>query len=143
MLNRFRYGTMVLALLGATSVAMAADNNQPAPGNNPPQNQAQQKSANQGGQQALNLTTDQIRQVQQKLDESGLHAGRADGVMGRETADALRDFQKQKGLQQTGRPDNETLSALGVNGSEMQNVGQNGGPTSNPNAAESNQPPAK
>ena len=123
MLNRIRYGTAVLAVLGATSIAMAA-NNQPAPANSAPQNQTQQQSSNQSGTQALNLNSDQIRQVQQKLDESGFKAGQADGVLGRETENALRDFQKQKGLQQTGRPDNETLSALGVSGSAMQNVGQ-------------------
>ena len=122
MLNRLRYGTAVLALVGATSFAMAAANNQPAPANSAPQNQAQQQSSGQSNAQALNLNSDQIRQVQQKLDQSGFKAGQADGVLGRETENALRDFQKQKGLQQTGRPDNETLSALGVNGSAMQNV---------------------
>ncbi len=150
MLNRLRYGTAVLAVLGATSIAMAA-NNQPAPTKNAPQNQTQQQSSGQSGTQALNLNSDQIRQVQQKLDESGFKAGRSDGVLGRETENALRDFQKQKGLQQTGRPDNETLSALGVNGSAMQNVGQQSGPppqgtATNPPSgatAQSNQSPAK
>lgn len=154
MLNRLRYGTAVLALVGATSFAMAAANNQPAPANSAPQNQTQQQSSGQSNTQALNLNSDQIRQVQQKLDESGFKAGQADGVLGRETENALRDFQKQKGLQQTGRPDNETLSALGVNGSAMQNVGQQSGPpnsspqgtATNPSSgatAQSNQLPAK
>jgi peptidoglycan hydrolase-like protein with peptidoglycan-binding domain len=151
MLNRIRYGTAVLAVLGATSITMAA-NNQPAPANNAPQNQTQQQSSGQSGTQALNLNSDQIRQVQQKLDQSGFKAGQADGVLGRETENALRDFQKQKGLQQTGRPDNETLSALGMNGSAMQNVGQQSstpnksaqGTTPPPGAtAQSNQSPAK
>ena len=147
MLNCLRYGTAILALVGATSFAMAAANNQPAPANSAPQNQAQQQPSN---AQALNLNSDQIRQVQQKLDQSGFKAGQADGVLGRETENALRDFQKQKGLQQTGRPDNETLSALGVNGSAMQNVGQQssspqGTAASPPSGAtaQSNQSPAK
>ena len=153
MLNRIRYGTAVLAVLGATSIAMAA-NNQPGPTNNTPQNQTQQQSPGQSGTQALNLNSDQIRQIQQKLDQSGFKAGQADGVLGRETENALRDFQKQKGLQQTARADNETLSALGVNGSAMQNVGQQGSPpnsspqgtaTSPPSraTAQSNQSPSK
>ncbi len=104
MLNRLRYGTAALVLVSATSFAMAA-NNQPVPANNAPQNQIQQQSSGQSGTQALNLNSDQIRQVQQKLDQSGFKAGQADGVLGRETENALRDFQKQKGLQQTGRPD--------------------------------------
>ena len=152
MLNHLRYATAVLAVLGATSFAMAA-NNQPAPANNAPQNQTQQ-SPGQPGTQALNLNPDQIREVQQKLGESGFKTGRADGVLGRETENALRDFQKQKGLQQIGQPDNETLSALGVNGSPMQNVGQQtGGPSKSPQStgtsspsgatAQSNQSPAK
>jgi peptidoglycan hydrolase-like protein with peptidoglycan-binding domain len=133
MLTQLRYGTAVLALLGATTFAFAASNNQPAGGSaGVPQNQAQQQPQNQAGTQALNLSSDQIRQVQQKLDQSGFHSGRIDGVLGSETENALRDFQKQKGLQQTGRPDNETLSALGVNGPAMQNVGkQNGASTAN------------
>jgi membrane-bound lytic murein transglycosylase B len=129
---------VVLILLGATTFAMAAENEQPSSANTAAQNSPQQQLSSQGG---MNLTSDQVRQVQQKLDESGFRAGRADGVLGRETQEALRDFQKQKGLQQTGRPDNETLSALGVNGSEMQNVGQqNGG--SDPNQSAANSPAA-
>ncbi len=141
MVNRLRYGTAVLAVLGATSIAMAA-NNQPAPTNNAPQNQTQQQSSGQSNTQALNLNSDQIRQVQQKLDESGFKVGQADGVLGRETENALRDFQKQKGLQQTGRPDNETLSALGVNGSAMQSVGQQSSPSNkSPQGTATNPPP--
>ena len=139
MLNRIRYGTTVLAALGATSIAMAA-NNQPAPTNNAPQNQTQQQSSGQSGTHALNLNSDQIRQVQQKLDESGFKAGQADGVLGRETENALRDFQKQKGLQQSGQPDNETLSALGLNGSAMQNVGQQSSPPNSPPRATATPP---
>ena len=45
MLNRLRYGTAIVALVGATSFAMAAANNQPAPANNAPQNQTQQQSS--------------------------------------------------------------------------------------------------
>ena len=136
--HRLRYGTAVLVLVGATSFAMAAGNNQPAPANSAPQNQTQQQPS--GNTQALNLNSDQIRQIQQKLDESGFKAGQADGVLGRETENALRDFQKQKGLQQSGQPDNETLSALGLNGSAMQNVGQQSSPPNSPPRATATPP---
>ncbi len=135
MISHLRNSAAVLVLLSATSLAMAAaGNNQPsqASRNQPPQ-AAQTAGANAdntqpNGNPVAKLNSDQIRQIQQDLKKDGFDAGRVDGVLGRETEAALRNFQKSKGLQQSGQPDNETLSALGMNGSPMQNVGQASSP---------------
>jgi peptidoglycan hydrolase-like protein with peptidoglycan-binding domain len=56
----------------------------------------------------------EVRQVQQKLDDMGYHPGAKDGVMGTRTETALRNFQRDKGINATGQLDDQTLSALGV-----------------------------
>ena len=60
------------------------------------------------------LSPDQIKQVQEALDQKGFRVGRPDGVMGRDTRQALSSFQRQLNLKQTGQPDDLTLQALGV-----------------------------
>src|ERR1700722_6139949 len=60
------------------------------------------------------LSPGQIRQVQQALDEKGFPVGRTDGVLSRETRQALTGFQRQLNLAQTGQPDDQTLQALGI-----------------------------
>jgi His-Xaa-Ser repeat protein HxsA len=58
-----------------------------------------------------------VKQVQTKLKEQGQDPGPADGIMGPKTQAALKEFQKDKGLKETGQLDPQTLSALGVSGS--------------------------
>lgn len=55
-----------------------------------------------------------IRRVQEALKSEGHDPGPIDGVMGPKTKEALREYQKQEKLQETGRLDQETLSKLGV-----------------------------
>lgn len=57
------------------------------------------------------LGTDQVRQAQSQLSQNG-YAITVDGVMGPETAKALRSFQSERGLRSTGTLDRDTLSAL-------------------------------
>jgi peptidoglycan hydrolase-like protein with peptidoglycan-binding domain len=57
-----------------------------------------------------------IREVQQVLIDKGFYHGRIDGVMGRETMDALMQFQRREGLEATGRIDERTTAALGISG---------------------------
>lgn len=57
-----------------------------------------------------------IRMLQHSLIQGGYAVDAADGVWGPRTAAALREFQRVKGLQSTGRPDAQTLTALGVTG---------------------------
>lgn len=85
------------------------------------QNQANQNNGQQNPEQAANqpvppreLGRSGVKQIQQALDKSGFHAGRADGIDGPKTRTALKDFQKSKGIQSTGKINQQTLSDLGV-----------------------------
>jgi peptidoglycan hydrolase-like protein with peptidoglycan-binding domain len=55
---------------------------------------------------------EQVRHVQQKLNDMGYHAGSIDGVLGPQTASALRQFQQARNLDATGHIDSKTLAAL-------------------------------
>jgi peptidoglycan hydrolase-like protein with peptidoglycan-binding domain len=57
---------------------------------------------------------ERLRAVRAALKERGYNAGPADAAMGPRTAEALRSFQQGQGLRVTGRPDPETLTALGL-----------------------------
>lgn len=59
---------------------------------------------------------DDVKAVQQALKDKGHDPGPVDGVMGPKTQAALRDFQKSSGIRESGRPDNETMAKLGVEG---------------------------
>ncbi len=54
-----------------------------------------------------------VRWVQKKLNLAGHNAGPADGLMGPKTRSAIRFFQKEKGIEQTGEINRELLSNLG------------------------------
>jgi peptidoglycan hydrolase-like protein with peptidoglycan-binding domain len=88
---------------------------------------AQQSGSNQppAAQQTMqeqNLSKDEIRQVQQSLDQKGFTVGQPDGVLGPETKNAIKEFQQKQGWNATGELDAQTLSALGVS-----TTGQAGG----------------
>ena len=72
-------------------------------------------TARANGANAMTSDTGLVRSVQQALNDQGFRAGTADGRWGPSTEDALRQFQRAKGLPQTGDLDQRTLSALGVN----------------------------
>lgn len=57
-----------------------------------------------------------VRNAQMALNEKGYDAGKVDGRFGPSTQSAVRRFQSEKGLAQSGRLDSATLAALGVNG---------------------------
>lgn len=52
--------------------------------------------------------------MQRKLNAADFDAGPVDGILGPMTRDALREFQEAHGLEVTGRPDERTLIALGI-----------------------------
>ena len=56
-----------------------------------------------------------IRDAQVALNDQGFNAGPADGRFGPNTQSAVRRFQSEHGLAQTGTLDSSTLSALGIN----------------------------
>jgi peptidoglycan hydrolase-like protein with peptidoglycan-binding domain len=66
-----------------------------------------------------------IRQVQEQLSQKGEHVS-VDGKMGPQTRAALKKFQQKEGLQATGRLDQKTLAALGVDQSQSGAIGSTG-----------------
>ncbi len=76
---------------------------------------AQYQMERQPGQEMhQQISSEQIRQVQQKLQEEGHNPGPIDGVWGPQTQAAVRDFQQQNNLQATGQLDQRTMQELGV-----------------------------
>ncbi len=60
------------------------------------------------------MSKDKVKEVQAALKSKGMDPGPEDGVMGPKTQAALREFQKSNSLQATGRIDEKTASALGI-----------------------------
>lgn len=58
------------------------------------------------------LSRDDVRQAQHQLKTKGLYDGRIDGVVGPQTADALRRYQRDSGLPETARLDAPTAERL-------------------------------
>ena len=58
--------------------------------------------------------SEQTKNVQKALQDKGMDPGPIDGIMGPKTHAALRAFQKDQKLPETGRADNQTLAKLGV-----------------------------
>jgi hypothetical protein len=55
-----------------------------------------------------------VRDAQQALNDRGYSVGTVDGIYGPTTEQAVRDFQRAQGLDQTGQLDARTLAALNV-----------------------------
>lgn len=97
---------LTLALLGALAVSPAMA-----------RGAGEQRSDMQGQQQSnrqSQLDQNTIRQVQQQLQQQGYDVGQVDGVWGPQSQQALASFQRDQNIQATGRPDQQTMAALGV-----------------------------
>ena len=95
-----------------TRLAAVKANNprpRPAPDYNPSEVQGWLRSAPE--LQAC-VVSDAVRAAQQMLEKSGLDVGPIDGILGPRTRAALRNFQQQQQLTQTGKLDADTLRAL-------------------------------
>lgn len=53
-----------------------------------------------------------VRKAQRALKDRGIFSGGVDGVMGPKTAAAIRDFQSQMGLAETGKLDLKTMKSI-------------------------------
>lgn len=60
-----------------------------------------------------------IGSVQEKLNAQGYNVGKADGIWGPRTTAALKKYQQENGLQATGRLNQETADALGLEQGEF------------------------
>jgi peptidoglycan hydrolase-like protein with peptidoglycan-binding domain len=83
-----------------------------------------------GGQQ-------DVRQVQEALKDKGHDPGPIDGVMGSQTKQALREFQKANGLKQTGTLDSQTKEKLNIEGSSSSSGASKGSSTGSMGRGES------
>ena len=57
---------------------------------------------------------DEIYKIQKRLIELGYEPGPVDGIMGKMTKKAVKNFQKDNGLPPTGKIDNDTKNKLGA-----------------------------
>jgi peptidoglycan hydrolase-like protein with peptidoglycan-binding domain len=62
----------------------------------------------------LNMSGADVVVVQKKLRDLGLYNGRADGILGPSTTEAINLFQEKSGLPVTGVIDKETRRTLGL-----------------------------
>ena len=60
------------------------------------------------------LKPEAVRTIQGRLKQLGLYAGDADGIWGDSTQAALERFQRDRGLQASGRLDPNTLTTMGL-----------------------------
>lgn len=60
------------------------------------------------------LSASTVKAVQQTLSKDGLYKGKIDGMIGPMTTNAVKAFQKKKGLKVDGIIGPKTLKALGV-----------------------------
>ena len=70
-------------------------------------------------EQSVEKTIELVRKVQQKLNHLERAGLAVDGILGRHTKSALRDFQESRKLPASGELNRETLAALGVTNSQV------------------------
>lgn len=104
-----------LALLATVAVgpAMASEQNMQRQG---AMGQGAMGGSPQSSQSTSSQSMDQstIRNVQEQLQQQGYEVGQIDGVMGPNTRKALSQFQRDNNMPPSGRLDQPTMAALGV-----------------------------
>ncbi|HLO77553.1 MAG TPA: peptidoglycan-binding domain-containing protein [Magnetospirillum sp.] len=107
---------LILGLMGALAVspAMARDI-----GDQRSEAQQDQQFGRQSSQSGR-MDQDTVRQVQQQLQNQGYDVGQVDGIWGAKSRQALMSFQRDQNIRASGRPDQQTLAALGVEPSATQ-----------------------
>jgi len=112
--------------------------------------QASERSRFSSESGAMNLSQEEIRELQISLNEKGFNVGEPDGRLGPRTNRALMEFQQRQGLQATGHIDQRTVQALGINIREQQggsvepsSTGRAGNTQQQPSAAQQSMPGAQ
>jgi peptidoglycan hydrolase-like protein with peptidoglycan-binding domain len=100
------------------------------------------RSAQLGTDDGMDLSGDEIRQVQIVLKQKNFFDGEPDGVFDARTREALILFQQRQGLQASGRIDVRTTAALGVSvrGGQQGNQGANSQPSTTGQGGAQQQP---
>jgi peptidoglycan hydrolase-like protein with peptidoglycan-binding domain len=107
---------------GAYAASEPAKQSQSQAGQDRSASQSMQRSQQDGmsqneQRQAGGMSTDTVRKAQQALKDKGFDPGPVDGIMGPQTREAVKKFQdKQADMKATGQLNQQTLSALGVEG---------------------------
>ena len=65
---------------------------------------------------SFSFADETVKKAQKILIERGYNPGVSDGIFGKRTEDAIKEFQKDNGLQITGNIDNETINIHGLAG---------------------------
>jgi Putative peptidoglycan binding domain len=104
--------TSMAALAGLFAASQALSSGEQHKGMSESGNTHEMKGDMHHGMTSAKLNQDQVRELQNLLNEKGYQVGTADGIIGTKTRTAIRDFQKSQGLTTTGRPDEQTLRAL-------------------------------
>jgi hypothetical protein len=106
---------IAIASMGLATIAMSPTTAQIIPSSRYAQLQrAAAQAADQLRMDAVpTLDQDNIRKVQQALEEKGFEVGPVDGILGPRTKEAVRNFQDRYGMKASGEIDNQTLFALG------------------------------
>lgn len=69
------------------------------------------------GLSKIGSTGEEVKQIQTKLKAWGYYTGVVDGIYGKNTSNAVKNFQKKNGLTADGIVGTQTLKALGINSS--------------------------
>jgi peptidoglycan hydrolase-like protein with peptidoglycan-binding domain len=108
---------MALTFAGGALAAQNAAQN-PAQNPTPPSAAENAGTSSMQNQAAMkneaNEPAAEVKQAQEKLKSENLYKGRVDGILGPETQHALKQFQQQNNLQQTGQLDDQTEQKLGI-----------------------------
>jgi len=105
-----------LAIGAGSAFSQSAPESNRSGGNLPGTSQGDHQGAGetQKTQRGMDLSLEEVKQIQQALKEKGHEPGSAKGVMNAETREAIREFQKANNLSVTGTVDEETAQKLGV-----------------------------
>ena len=122
--------TLIATMVGTALVAAGAYANEDAAKHQSQSGSTPQASSesmsSQSSPQASTQDSETVKKVQSALAQQGYDPGPVDGQLGSRTKSALKQAQKDKGIEATGQIDEQTIAALGANesgGSSMSNSG--------------------
>jgi peptidoglycan hydrolase-like protein with peptidoglycan-binding domain len=112
----------VLAVIASLVLVVAVAYGQQSSGQQSDTAMQQSDSSSKGA--SLTKDPQTIKEAQQALSQQGYDPGPADGKMGQKTKSALKKFQQSQGMQASGKLDQQTLAALGIQGAGSGTGGQ-------------------
>ncbi len=108
-----------LMLISLCATVYAQNNSDQAPSGTVVDKQHGDNNEVQPAPKKVQLTPEVVRAAQKSLSDEGYKSGTPDGKMGPVTRDAIRKYQQNKGLKETGTLDESTLTHLNVGGGKV------------------------